>query len=379
MIYLHQPTIGKKEQIILSKCIKSGWISTGGKYYLEFQKLINKKINSKYSLPLSSGTDALFLALKTLKIEEKSEIIVPTITFIATVNVIKYNNCQPIFMDVDKHCNLDQEKTIEFLSKHTFFKQGFSYNKLTKKKISALIVVHTFGNLANFLKLKKICRKKNIKIIEDAAEALGVKHKKKKIFAGTIGDAGVFSFNGNKIISTGGGGCVVLKNLANYKYAKYLSLQAKDDGIYFKHNEVGYNFALSNISSAIGVSQIKNLNSFINKKKKIYLFYKNSFANTDYKIVEIPKFSESNYWLIILDISNSRYRNKINLLIKKLYKNNIQARPIWYPNHLQKQYQKNQKFKITNATEIVSNYLSLPSSSHLQKKQLKKIIKVINE
>ena len=199
------------------------------------------------------------------------EVIVPTISFIAPINAVIYCKASPIFMDVDEHLNINVKKTISFLKEKTITKNKVTYNKKTNKRISALIVVHVFGNLANIKPLVKICKEKNIDLIEDAAESFGSYYKNftKKKHAGTIGKFGCLSFNGNKIITCGGGGMILTEKKELADKARYLITQAKNDKINFIHNEVGYNYRMSNLHAAIGVAQLEQIDKFLFKKKKI--------------------------------------------------------------------------------------------------------------
>ena len=222
------------EKKYISDCINTKWISTNGKFVEKFSLKLKKYLRSKYVVPLNSGTAALHLALKAIDVDKNDEIIVPTVTFIASVNVIRYCNASPIFIDTDNDFIIDENKVIKFLKKNTKKKDNFTINKKTKKIIKAIIVVNTWGISKNFFKLKKICKLMNIKIIEDAAESLGSKINKKKL-SGTFGDISCISFNANKIITAGGGGALVTTNKKIAQRVYYLSTQAKDNSKYFIH------------------------------------------------------------------------------------------------------------------------------------------------
>ena len=258
------------EKKISNDCIKSGWITTSGKYLSKFEKEIKKITKAKYCYALVNGTSSLQLAIKALDPEYKDEIIAPSITFVASINSIKYNNCNPIFMDVDDNYLIDLNKTFEFLKRNTYKKDGFTFNKKSNKRILGIVVVHAFGNCVNLTKkFLKIFKKYNIKIIEDAAESLGSYHYENKNLrhSGIIGDIGCLSFNGNKIITSGGGGMIITNTRKYYEKIKYLSLQAKDDTTNFIHNEIGFNLRMSNIHAAIGSAQIINIKKAISKEK----------------------------------------------------------------------------------------------------------------
>tara|TARA_A100001015_G_scaffold291877_1_gene366571 strand:- start:1336 stop:2511 length:1176 start_codon:yes stop_codon:yes gene_type:complete len=387
MINLHEPNIGREEKRILSKCIDTGWISSSGKYLDKFEKNISKFLNVKYSLGIINGTSALDIAIKIFNFGLDNEIIIPSITFISPVNSILYNRCNPIFMDIDKNLLLDTAKVLRFLKNNTYQKTNkknklkFTFNKKTNKRISALIVVHTFGNAVLLDEIYIECKKRNIIIIEDAAEALGVKYKEGRFkgrYAGTIGDIGCISFNGNKIISTGGGGMIISNNKKLYEKSKYLINQAKDDGVLYIHNEVGYNYRMNNLSAAIGVVQLKKLNQFLKYKKNVHNIYLKYLKNNkNFEIMTNPKNIFSNYWLNLLIIKN----NKINLnrLISLFQKNNIQVRPLWYPNHLQKMMKNFERYDLRLSNFIHKKILCLPSSSNIKISDQRKIINILNK
>ncbi len=376
-ISLHAPLLKGNEVKYVKKCISTTWLSSAGNYVSQFEKKIISYTKSKFGASCINGTAALQVSLRLLGLKADHEVIVPTITFIAPINAIKYFSAKPIFMDVDDYGNIDSKKTIDFIKNKTIFKNGKTYNKKTKKIISVLIAVHVFGNPADLEKLVSICKKRNIKVLEDASESLGSFYSKGRFkgkHTGTVGDLGCISFNINKVITTGGGGMILCKSKKMTKKIKYLVNQAKDDKINFIHNDVGYNFGLSNINAAIGYAQLKNLNKILKLKKNLHLLYRNYFSEkTKFSIIEKPNYSVPNYWLNIVDLKSRK--QKINFL-KTLLKYNIEARPVWKCNHLQKPYLNCETFKITNALKIVDNYLCLPSSYFLKKKHLKKIFKI---
>lgn len=374
-IQLHSPNIYGNEIKYLKECINLNYL-TFGRHSQLFLEKIKKVTNSKYPALVNSCTSGLYLCLKVAKIKKDDEVLVPSITFIASINVIKYCNANPIFMDVDEYCNIDLKKTEDFILKETFFKNGHTYNKKTKKKISSIIIVHTFGNVADLNKqFLKLCKKRSIEVIEDAAESLGSYYiqKKKMYHAGTIGSLGSISFNGNKIITSAGGGVILTNNKNSKKRVLYLANQAKDDEIDFVHKEVGYNFRLSNIHAAIGLAQIESLKKIINLKKKIHNEYQNRIKSIrGLNLMCPPNYSKSNYWINILKIDKN-YKYSKNFLIKKLISKNIQVRSVWLPNHLQKPYKKCQSYKIEMANKIFKNYICLPSSSFLKASEIKYI------
>ncbi|MCK4826699.1 aminotransferase class I/II-fold pyridoxal phosphate-dependent enzyme, partial [bacterium] len=256
LIPLSVPSIQGNEWKYIKECLDSEWVSSAGKYVDKFEEEICRYTGAKYAVACVNGTAALHVSLKLVGVQPADEVIVPTLTFIAPVNVVRYLNAEPIFMDADDYYNIDAQKTIQFIKNESEFRNGFTYNKKTGKRISAIIPVHVFGNAVNLEELIPICKKRNIKIIEDATESLGTAYTKGKFagkHTGTIGDIGCFSFNGNKIITTGGGGMIVTNNPGYAQKARYLTTQAKDDKIHYIHNDIGYNYRLTNIQAALGV------------------------------------------------------------------------------------------------------------------------------
>ena len=275
---LHEPLFEQNVRREVSKCIETGWLSSTGKNVELFEKKISHFNKSNFVVNCNSGTAALHISLKLSNVKKDDEVIVPSITFISTINSVLYCNASPIFMDCDKNLNVDVNKIILFLKNNTYQKKKITYNKKTKKKISAILITHVFGNLVNLDELVSLCKKRSIKLIEDAAEALGSTFNN-KLHAGTIGDFGILSFNVNKIITTGSGGSILIKNKKDFKKAKSLINQSKKDKFFFVHNEIGYNYGMPNINATLGLSQISKINQILKKKKNIHYYYKKIFLN----------------------------------------------------------------------------------------------------
>lgn len=380
-ISLHEPKFNGNELKYLKDCIKSTWVSTSGKYINKFEKKILKYTKSKYAIACNSGTSSLHISLLVAGVKTNDEVIVPTLTFIAPINAVSYVNAKPVFMDCDQYFNIDIKKTTEFIKNQTFFKNGFTINKKSRKKIKALIVVHVFGNAVDLKEIHKLCKKRNIKLIEDCSESVGTfyKSKNKKKHTGNYGDLSCLSFNGNKIITSGAGGIILTNIKKNEKKIRYLIKQAKDDQLNFVHNEIGFNYSLTNVHAAIGCAQFENLKVILNKKKIIHKQYISLLKKNDnFNIYETPKYSINNNWLNILKIKNLK-KNSKKKLISNFIKNKIFVRPVWKLNHLQKQYINCQRYKINNASSLLANSVCLPSSYHLSYADIKRIIKVINE
>ena len=383
MITLSTPNLIGNEKKYLNKCIDGNWVSTAGEYINLFEKKISKFTGSKYTIACINATAALDISLKLLKVEEGDEVIAPTLTFISPINAILYNKASPIFMDCDEFYNIDISKTLEFIKTQTFFKNGYTYNNKTKQKIKAIIIVHVWGNAVWLDELYKICKHKNIEILEDASESLGTiytKGKFKSKHTGTIGKIGCISFNGNKIITSGGGGAIITNDRVIADKALYLTTQAKDDPIKYIHDEVGYNLRLTNINAAVGLAQIEKIKKILKLKRNIYNNYKKEiYKIKGYEFAKTPEYASNNHWLNILRV-NSLSKDKTNLdLLKFFSSNKVQTRPVWYLNHLQKKLKKYQVYKIKRANLMVKNSLCIPSSSHLTNKQFNTIIKLLKK
>lgn len=380
-IKLSEPYLGNIENKLLKKCMDDKWISASGPLTKIFEKKIGQYLKTNYTLGLINCTSALQLSIKLLNPNYQDEIIVPSITFIATINSIVYNNCNPIFVDCDNKFLMDTNKVLEFLRKKTTIKNGKCFNKKTKKRIIGLILVHTFGNLVNLSStFLKECKKRNIKIIEDSAESLGSYYldRLSKKHSATVGDLGCLSFNGNKIITSGGGGAIIFKDQKLFKRANYLAAQAKDDSTYFIHNEVGYNFKISNLHSAIGIAQFTKIKKILKKKEKIHLMYKKELNKIKgLRILEKPKYCKSNYWLNILITEESRYGISKDKIIKLFKNKDIETRSVWHPNHLQKPFKKFENYQLSNSFKMYKKSLCLPSSYNLSSKQQMVIINLL--
>lgn len=368
------PHIDKNDVNSVKKNLKSGWISNSSKTVVKFENKINDYCGSKYSIALNSGTSAIHLALKIIGVNTSSEIIVPSLTFIATVNPILYQGATPIIFDVNNQHNLKTEDVIKFINENTIFKNKKTINKISKKIIKAIIVTHMWGRACNFEDLKTLCKKKNIFIIEDAAEALGsfVKLKKSR-HCGTIGDIGCLSFNANKIITTGSGGALLTNNKKFFDRAQYLSNQAKDDSFNYVHNECGYNYKMNGISASLGISQLKKLSKKIIKRKKIYERYLFNFkSQKDIEILSHNFNSKNNYWMNVISFKKLNY-NQTKKISMYLSKKNIETRRVWRPLNLQSYLKQFKTYNIINALKFYSNSLCIPSDEQILISDIDKI------
>lgn len=378
-IPLSVPNLNKKEILKnLEECLESGWISTGGKFIPEFEDKVKKYIKTKCAAGVQSGTAGLHLSLQVLGAQRDEEVIVPTLTFIAAVNPVTYLGANPVFIDCDDSLCMDPIKLEKFCSEECEFIDGILVNKKTNRKIRVLVIVHVFGNMADMEKIMDIAKKYNLKVLEDATEALGTYYtegKYKGKFAGTMGDLGVLSFNANKIITTGGGGMVVGDNYDLVEKVRFLSSQAKKDPLYFIHDEIGYNYRMLNLQAALGSSQIDELEAFIETKTKNYYLYKEAINNIEgLQLLTFRKGIRPNYWFYSLVVDEEKYGLNKDELLRKLVSENIQTRPIWGLIHQQKPYQEYEAYQMEKSLWYHERVLNIPCSSNLTEEEVKIVI-----
>ena len=358
---VHEPIISKSAETHLLRCIKSNYVSSFGEYLKKFEDKLKDITGSKYVVLTNSGTAALFISLKQMKVE-KCEVLVPSMTFAATSNAIVYNNAIPHYIDSMRNnpC-IDIDKLILYLSKICVMKKNICYNKVSKKKIAALVVVHAFGYTADMNKLIKLCNKYNIKILEDAAGALGSYYKNKH--AGTFSDFGILSFNGNKIVTTGMGGAVLIKKYQDYKMIKHLISTARLEHAYeTEHDRIGYNLRMTNINAALGYSQLISFKAILKKKKILYERYALNIGETELcNFIIEDSNSKQNNWVNNLMIKD-KYINMRSEIFDYLHSKGIKCRAAWKPQHLLKMNLKYPKMKMDNCVKLWKSIVSLPSS-----------------
>ena len=360
---LHEPLFCGNEWSYVKQTLDKNCVSSIGQFVNKFENQIKKFTKAKYAISVVNGTEALHLSMVACGVKNNDEVIVPSITFAGTANAIIYSGAIPHFADSEPEtlC-IDPKKLERYLDKITKKKGKFFFNKKTGRKIKAIISVHVFGNISQIDKILKIAKKYNLIVIEDAAEALGSYFKNKH--AGTFGLVGCFSFNGNKILTTGGGGAIVTNNKLLAKKIKHLSTTAKIDHRWeYIHDTIGYNFRMPNLNAALGSAQIQNLKKFLKSKKKLFLRYCNEFAKVEnIRLIKNPKFSKSNNWLNTIFIKNSsiKIRNKV---LSFAQKNQIFLRPIWKPLHTLKHFNKMPRMNLDGAIKIYKSCINLPSSA----------------
>jgi perosamine synthetase len=361
-IPLHEPKFAGNEKKYLNECIDSTFVSSVGKFVDEFEDQIASYIGAKYAIATSNGTSALHMSLLLAGVEEGDEVITQPLTFVATCNAISYCGAEPIFVDVDRDTmGLSPVALQKFLDSNTTISNNKCLNNSTGKVIKACVPMHTFGNPCRVDEIKAICDEYNICLIEDAAESLGSLYKGKH--TGTYGEMGVMSFNGNKIITAGGGGCIVTDNEALAKQAKHLTTTAKVPHKWaFNHDQVGYNYRMPNLNAALLVAQLEQLDSFLNSKRRLAIQYKEFFENKDIDFVTETEGAESNYWLNTLILDNLEQRD---LLLEVANTAGVMTRPIWMLMSKLPMFKDCQKGDLNNAEWLEDRIVNIPSSAIL--------------
>jgi perosamine synthetase len=366
-IPLSEPFVSGNEWKYIKECLDSGWVSSVGSYVRKFEEIVKNYTGSGYAIAVNSGTSALHLSLLASGVQSSDEVIVPTLTFIAPANVVRYCGARPVFMDCDSNtlC-LDVQRLADFLNKECIYKKdGYTYNKTTGKRIKAIIPVHVFGHPVDMNALIGICAKNNIDIIEDAAESLGSECRSKK--AGAFGKSGCFSFNGNKIITTGGGGMVVTDDKDVAYKIRHLSTQAKKDPFEYNHDEVGYNYRLSNIQAAMGVAQMEKLQDFIDIKRKNAALYRKLLSDVaEVEFIWEKPWAKSNFWFYTIKVPKEHKRPLMDFLITR----NIQVRPVWRLMHTLPMYKYCQRYRINTSVEVYYTCINLPCSIGLKQEEI---------
>ena len=325
-IPLHQPQFFGNEKKYLNDCIDSTFVSSVGKYVDIFESEFAKKVGSKYAIATVNGTSALHTSLIIADVKSDDEVITQALTFVATANAISYTGAKPIFLDVDlETMGLSPKSLKSFLDNNCEIIDNRCVNVKTGKTIKACVPMHTFGHSCKIDEIADICKNWNISLVEDSAESLGSYYKNRH--TGTFGDLGVFSFNGNKIITSGGGGVIVTDNEELAKRAKHITTTAKIPHKWdYIHNEIGYNYRMPNLNASLLVAQLENLDVFLSKKRELTDIYMKLFSKYEIELFIEPNNSKSNYWLQTIIFSESKDRDKF---LEETNKNGIMTRPIW--------------------------------------------------
>lgn len=368
-IFLASPHMSEEgyEKEYIKEAFDTNWIAPLGENVNKFEEELSQYVGAKCGAALSAGTAAIHMALKALDIKEGDIVFCSSLTFSATANPIIYQNATPVFIDCDRETwNMDPEA----------LKKAFE--KYPNPK--AVVIVHLYGTPAKMDEIMAICNEHNVPLVEDAAESLGATYKGKQ--TGTFGKYGIFSFNGNKIITTSGGGMLVSDDEERIQKVRFWATQSRDKARYYQHSEIGYNYRMSNIVAGIGRGQLKVLNDRLAKKKEIYETYKEGFKDiTEIEMKPVPVDTKPNYWLSTMLLKEESKVTPLNIM-EALEKENIESRPIWKPMHMQPVFEKYDFIKVEDkpvSEDIFARGVCLPSDTKMTKEEQQEVIRIIKE
>ena len=372
MISLTDAVIAGNEWKYVKNCLDTTWISAAGKYVGQFEQMVAEFAGTKYGIACMNGTAGLHLCQEMIGVSQNDYVITPNITFIATLNSIKYTGASPILIDVYPDTwQMDVGLLKRFLEKDTEVRNGECFLKKDNRRIKAIMPVHVLGNMTEMDEILELANTFQLEVVEDSTEALGSSYKGKH--AGSFGKFGVFSFNGNKIISTGGGGVIVTNDEALAKRAKHLTTQAKISKVDYIHDEIGYNYRLTNILAAVGVAQMEQLESFITRKKFVNQFYRTELAGVgDIIFQKVNDHIDPNCWLFTLSTAQMRP------LLAYLNENGVQCRPFWMPMNQLRMFKDDLYITENNHSgKIYDTCISIPCSSDITDEDLKTVVEKI--
>ena len=358
-IPLHVPIFKGNEKKYINECIDSTFVSSVGPFVNKFEELMSQITQAKKTTAVVNGTAALQVGLRLVGVKENDEVITQALTFVATANAIAYNNANPVFLDVDLDTmGLSANAVSDFLDEFGELREDGCYNKSTGRKISACLPMHTFGFPVHLDELLEICNLWKIPLVEDAAESLGSEYKGNP--TGSFGEVGAFSFNGNKIVTSGGGGAITTNNIELGERAKFLTTTAKlPHPFEYVHNEIGYNFRMPNLNAALACAQLEQLDLYLIKKRSLANSYENFFYSKGVKFRTETINTKANYWLMCVELENLKERD---LLLESTNSNNIMTRPIWKAMDSLSMYKNCQKDELLNTRFLESRIVNIPSS-----------------
>lgn len=381
LIPLCIPQIQGNEWDYIKDCLDTGWVSSVGSYVQDFENNLARYVGHDYGVATVNGTAALHIALMVAGVERGDEVLVSTLTFISPVNSIRYIGAHPVFIDSEPNFwQMDSNLAKKFVTQQCETRDGKLYNKVTGRRIAAIVPVHILGHPVEMETLLDISKTYDIPIVEDATESLGAKYKGKMV--GAIGDISCFSFNGNKLLTTGGGGMILTSREDWAERAKYLTTQAKDDDLEYIHHNVGYNYRLTNIQAAMGVAQLEQIETYLAKKKQIATTYETALSEIDgIDGMAESDSAESAFWLYSIYVNPDKVGKTSRDLLAYLHDNKIQARPLWQPIHISPSYA-DYEFGLVGgdvALDLNANCLSIPCSVGLTDAEQERVITAIRE
>lgn len=378
-IPLSVPNFCGNEKKYVDGAVDTEWVSTAGAFIGQFEDAMAKRLGIAQVCACQSGTAGLHLCLRHFGITAGDIVLAPTLTFIATINAVMYQSAEPVFFDCDDHMCIDVDQVEAYLAQECRVEDGRTIEISSGKTVKAVIPVHVFGDHCDMVHLMQLAKRYHLFVIEDATESLGGTFSQgtyKGRHTGTVGHAGVFSFNGNKIITTGGGGMVVSNDGAAISHMRYLSQQAKDDTLYFVHEELGYNYRMTNLQAALGLAQLEQLERFVEIKRHNHCLYSELLADCGYGKLLPFSCDTTNCWFysFALNRPDAEMRDR---LIRYMNERNIQARPVWKLNHRQTPFRKFRAMDCGKAIQFYDRVINIPCSTNLTREQLAQVCQTL--
>jgi len=374
-IPLCAPELHKHEWKYIKECLDTGWVSSAGTRVEQFEQLVARYVGVRHAVATVNGTAALHVALRLAGVGCDDEVVVSALTFIAPANAVRYHQAWPVFIDADpNHWQMDVQKLADFLDHDCRWIRGVLRNRRSHRRIRAILPVHILGHPCDMDPILDCARRYNLTVIEDATESLGALYKSRRV--GDLGHAACFSFNGNKIITTGSGGMLVTRRKAWAEKARYWTTQAKDDPVEFVHNEVGYNYRLTNIQAAMGCAQMEHLDEHIRAKRRIAAAYNKAFEGmAGLTPVLEASWAKSTWWLYSLRVDKKKYGMDSRELMRRLRVAEIQSRPLWQPMNQSPAYKDARAPACPVAAALNESVLSLPCSVGLNTSAQQEVIR----
>ncbi len=377
-IPLSEPRLAGNEWTYLKACLDSGWISSVGPFVSRFEQAFAANVGAAHAVAVVNGTAGLHLALRAAGVGPGDEVLVPTLTFIAPVNAIRYCGAHPVFIDADPQTwQMDAAGVRRFLEHQCERRGGACVNTRTGRRVRAILPVHLLGSACAMDEIMELGRRYGLMVVEDACEAIGVRSRGRHV--GTVGDLGVFSFNGNKTLTCGGGGMVVAADARQADYVRYVSAQARDDQREYHHRDVGYNYRLTNLHAAIGLAQLEQMDQLLDRKRRIAAAYERALRGIDgITLMPTPPQTDPGFWLYTVLLTPGTTVGQRNAVLDRLAAEGLEARPLWQPIHTLPPYRGCQAFDVQVAPDLYARAVSLPSSAGMTEDELQRCVAVAN-
>jgi perosamine synthetase len=375
MIPLSEPAIQGRELEYVSECLRTAWVSSSGEFVLRFERAVAEYIGVRHAVACDCGTSALHVSLLLSGIQQDDEVLVPAVTFIAPVNAVRYLNAWPVFVDCDDYCCLDVAAARRFLEEECSREGDSTVNRRTGRRVSAIVPVHVFGTPADMGELHALASDHSLAVIEDASEALGSTYKGQ--MCGSLATLACLSFNGNKIVTSGGGGAILTDDDGLAAQARYLTTQAKEPGIEYIHHTVGYNYRMNNVLAAVGLAQLETIEERLAAKRGNFRAYADALGpGLAGRLLDQPAWSDANRWFYAYICEDAAEKTE---LLDACADAGIQARPLWYPNHLQRPYLDMEAYHIERAVWFYDRLVNLPCSVTLTAEEVETVAAVVRQ